>query len=137
MRIFLGLMMWTIPLAAIAGLSGCDPADGEFEKKFTHEAMLVKTCGVDEEISKVPLRVYRYDGKLWFKENSKWWQIDAGIDKVCDVLDVDVQNGIRRSHEDHHQPRIADLFTWRTRLVSGSFHHQPIEVKSADQPWLL
>jgi hypothetical protein len=45
MRIFLGLMMWTIPLAAIVGLSGCDPADGEFEKKFTHEAMLVKTCG--------------------------------------------------------------------------------------------
>jgi len=38
--------------------------NGWFEKKFSHEAMLAKTCGVDEEISKVPLRVYRYEGKL-------------------------------------------------------------------------
>jgi hypothetical protein len=29
--------------------------DREFEKKFTHDAMLVKTCGVDEEISKCRL----------------------------------------------------------------------------------
>ena len=110
---------------AIAGcaLSGCDQTDLEFEKKITHEGLLVKTCGVAEQISKVPLRVYRYDGKLWFKEDSIWWQIDAGTATVCDVLDVDAQNGVRRSHEEQHEPRVADLFTWRTRLVRGSFYH--------------
>lgn len=110
-------------VALCAALGGCDQTDSEFENKFTHEALLVKTCGVAEKISKVPLRVYRYDGKLWFKEDSIWWQIDAGTERVCDVLDVDAQNGVRRSREDQHEPQIADLFTWRTRLVRGSFYH--------------
>jgi hypothetical protein len=79
--------------------------------------------GIDKQRSPEPAIVLYAIRACERFDNSFLVQIDAGIDKVCDVLDVDAQNGIRRSHENHHQPRTADLFTWRTRLVSGSFRH--------------
>jgi hypothetical protein len=112
MRIFLSLMM------AIIGLSGCDKQTDTKDLEFAHEAVLVKTCGVDQGISTVPLKVYRFNDQLWFKDNSIWWKIDAGIDQVCDVLDIDAQDGNRRSRRDHYAPS-ADWFTWRMRLVRG------------------
>ena len=127
MRIFVSLIVWMIPLGLI-GLSGCDghghvpDADElEFEKKFDREAVLVKTCGVDWGISTVPLKVYRFKDQLWFKDNLIWRPVAAGIDQVCDVLDIDAKDGARRSRGDRYGPRRANQwFTWRMRLVGGS-----------------
>jgi hypothetical protein len=58
----------------------------------------VKTCGVDRGVSAVPIKVYRFKDQLWFKDNSTWKQIAAGLDQVCDVLDIDAQDGNRRAN---------------------------------------
>jgi hypothetical protein len=51
----------------------------------------VKTCRDDPTIaSGSPMRVYRFQDKLWFLENKRRWrQIDAKPDNVCDLLDLD------------------------------------------------
>ena len=84
----------------LLGLTGCgkpDPEQIEFDKKFDRDAVLVKTCRVDPTIeSAPPIRVYRFDGKLWFREklrfrekHGEWRQIDGSPENVCDLLDVE------------------------------------------------
>jgi hypothetical protein len=123
MRIPLALIMWMVPLLGIIGLSGCDgygrpdplsdPQELAREKQFDHEAVLVKICGVDRGISTVPLKVYRLDGHLWFKDNLVLRQVAAELDEVCDVLDIDAQAGYRRWHRDGYGQR--QWFTLRLR----------------------
>jgi hypothetical protein len=96
MRIILALIFWMIP-PAIIGLSACSLWESEFEKMFNREAALAKTCGVDRAVSTVPLRVYRFKDQLWFKDNSVWRPVAAGIDQVCDVLDVDARRSSRNN----------------------------------------
>jgi hypothetical protein len=125
MRIFLALIMWAMIPAAI-GLSGCDLPDAseiERKQKFDREAVLAKTCGVDQGISITPLKVYWFDKHYWFKDNLVWRQIDAGIDRVCDVLDIDAQDVDRRSRRNRYGPRRTNQWRWLTRrldLVNGS-----------------
>jgi hypothetical protein len=110
MRIFLALTMWLTILV----LSGCDPDESEFKKQFDHEAVLVKTCGVD--------KVYRFKDQLWFKDDLVWREVAAGVDQVCDVLDNDTHDGDRQTRRDGYEPGLWDQwFTWRMRLV-GSPH---------------
>jgi hypothetical protein len=75
-------------------LSSCekpDPEQVEFDKKFDRDAVLVKTCRDDPTIAGgSPMRVYRFQDKLWFLEyKRRWRQIDAKPDNVCDLLDTD------------------------------------------------
>jgi hypothetical protein len=78
----------------LLSLMGCDkpdPEQVEFNKKFDRDAVLVKTCRNDPTIaSGGPMTVYRFEGKLWFNERrSRWRQIDAKPENVCDLLDVE------------------------------------------------
>jgi hypothetical protein len=84
----------------LLGLTGCgkpDPEQIEFDKKFDRDAVLVKTCRVDPTIeSAPPIRIYRFDGKLWFREKLRfrekhggWRQIDGNPENVCDLLEVE------------------------------------------------
>jgi hypothetical protein len=67
-----------------------DAEELDFEKKFDREAVLVKTCGTDPGIvSAVPLKVYRFENELWFKDTWKWRRVDGKVDNVCDLLDID------------------------------------------------
>jgi hypothetical protein len=68
------------------------PEELEFDKKFDREAVLVKTCGDDPGVaSGGPMRVFRFEDKLWYREaNSLWRQIDGKVENVCDLLDIDV-----------------------------------------------
>ena len=120
-------MMWMMIPLAIIGLSSCgdghvsDVSELQFEKKFDQEAILVKTCGVDWGISTVPLKIYRFEDQLWFKDNFVWRRVAAGTDQVCDVLDIDAQDGDRRSRRDRYGPRRASQWlAWRLRLSGCS-----------------
>ena len=82
-------------------------------------SVLVKICRVDLGISTVPLKVYRFEDERWFKDNQRR-RVDAKIDQVCNVLDIDVLDDDRRARRDRHEPRRVDhLFTWRLRLIGG------------------
>jgi hypothetical protein len=62
----------------------------DFEKKFDREAVLVKTCGLDPGIeSAAPLKVYRFENELWFRDHRRWRRVDGKVDNVCDLLDID------------------------------------------------
>jgi hypothetical protein len=77
-----------------------DAEELAFEKRFDREAILVKTCASDPGIaSGVPLKVYRFENELWFKDIWKWRRVDGKADNVCDLLDIDAA----------HRPRSADL----------------------------
>jgi hypothetical protein len=69
----------------------------EFEKMFNREAVLAKTCEMDRAVSTAPLRVYRFKDQLWFKDNSVRRPVAAGIDQVCDVLDIDARRSSRNN----------------------------------------
>ena len=99
----------------------CPTFELQFEKKFDQEAILVKTCGVDWGISTVPLKIYRFEDQLWFKDNFVWRRVAAGTAQVSDVLDIDAQDGDRRSRRDRYGPRRASQWlAWRLRLSGCS-----------------
>jgi hypothetical protein len=66
------------------------PEEIEFEKKFNREAVLVKTCGTDPGVASTePLKVFRFEEKLWYREDGRRWrQVDGKPDNVCDLLDI-------------------------------------------------
>ncbi len=60
-----------------------------FDKKFDREAIFMKTCGSDPSIaSGAPLKVYRFEDKLWFEDIHRWRQVEGNIENVCDLLDI-------------------------------------------------
>lgn len=62
----------------------------EFDKKFDQAAVLVKTCGPEPGIATaVPIKVHRFEEKLWYRDDHRWRQVDAKPDNVCDLLDVE------------------------------------------------
>lgn len=62
----------------------------EFDKNFERESVLVKTCGTDPGIATaIPIKVYRYEGKLWFRDRHRWRIVDGNPDNVCDLLDIE------------------------------------------------
>ena len=89
------VVMAALAIVSLAiSLAGCekpDPEQVEFNKKFDRDAVLVKTCGEDPAIAGGSLmRVYRFQNKLWFLElKSRWREIDAKPENVCDLLDID------------------------------------------------
>jgi hypothetical protein len=84
------LSILTVAAFVLAGCEKPDPEQVEFEKKFDRDAVLVKTCRNDPTIeSGPPMRVYRFQDKLWFSEyKRRWRQIDANPDNVCDVVEM-------------------------------------------------
>jgi hypothetical protein len=65
------------------------PEEIEFDKKLNQAAVLVKTCGLDPGIAAaVPLKVFRFEEKLWYRDNHRWRQVDGNPDNVCDLLDI-------------------------------------------------
>jgi hypothetical protein len=66
------------------------PEEVEFDKTFDREAVLVKTCGPEPGVATaVPIKVYRFEAKLWYRDDHRWRQVDAKPDNVCDLLDID------------------------------------------------
>ena len=66
------------------------PEEEAFDKKFDQESVLLKTCGTDPGVaSGAPMRVYRYENKLWYRDVHRWRQVDASPENVCDLLDID------------------------------------------------
>jgi hypothetical protein len=86
------LSILTVAVILLTGCEKPDPEQVEFDKKFDRDAVLVKTCRDDPTIAGgSPMRVYRFQDKLWFLEyKRRWRQIDAKPDNVCDLLDIDV-----------------------------------------------
>jgi hypothetical protein len=67
-----------------------DAEELAFETRFDREAILVKTCAPDPGLaSGGPLKVYRFQNELWFKDVWKWRRVDGKVDNVCDLLDID------------------------------------------------
>jgi hypothetical protein len=74
--------------ALLLGCSKPDPEQVEFQKKFDHEAILVKTCRPDPSIESGPsLKVYRFQEQLWFNDRGIMRRVDAKVDDVCELLD--------------------------------------------------
>ena len=89
------------------------PEQIEFDKKFDREAVLVRTCGLEPGIaSALPMKVFRFEDKLWFQDNHRWRQVDGKPDNVCDLLDIDAAH--RPSPEPPVSPgpmsRLMDFF---------------------------
>ena len=92
-------MMRFLAIAAILTLIGAvaylnrrvaTPEEFEFGKRFNREAVLMKTCGFDPSTgSGAPMKVYRFEDALWFDDRSRWRRIDAKVENVCDLLDID------------------------------------------------
>jgi hypothetical protein len=74
---------WRDTLASVV-LAGCEKPD----PKQVRDAVLVKTCRDDPTIAGgSPMRVYRFQDKLWFLEyKRRWCQIDAKPDNVSTCL---------------------------------------------------
>ena len=65
------------------------PEEAEFDKRFDRDAMLVKTCGGDPGLAvNAPLKVYRFEEKLWFRDIDRWRQVEGKPENVCDLLDI-------------------------------------------------
>jgi hypothetical protein len=82
-------------LVFVIGLTGCkdeprDPQQVEFEKKFDHDAVLVRTCPADPRYASGPTaaaqRVYRYERELWFVDVGGPRKLEATPETACDVL---------------------------------------------------
>jgi hypothetical protein len=66
------------------------PEEVEFDKKFDQTAVLVKTCGPEPGIAvAIPIKVYRFEEKLWYRDDHRWRQIDAKPENVCNLLDIE------------------------------------------------
>jgi hypothetical protein len=66
------------------------PEEDDFNKKFEREAVLVKTCGLEPGVASAsPMKVYRYQEKLWYRDRHRWRQVDAKPENVCDLLDIE------------------------------------------------
>jgi len=77
-----------------------DAEEAAFNARFDREAVLVKTCGLDPGIAAAtPLKVYRLEGKLWYRDFRRWRQVDGDLGNVCDLLDID------KGHETKPSPR--------------------------------
>ena len=66
------------------------PEEEAFNAKFDQEAVFLKTCGPDPGIATGgPLKIYRYENKLWFRDVRRWRQVDAKPENICDLLDIE------------------------------------------------
>jgi hypothetical protein len=66
------------------------PEEIGFQKRFDRDAMLVKTCAPDPSLaSAATLKVYRFEGELWFSDRGRWRRIDGKPENVCDILDIE------------------------------------------------
>lgn len=66
------------------------PEEVAFDKKFDREAVLVKTCSSEPGVAvQVPIKVYRFEEKLWYRDPHRWRQVDAKPENVCDILDIE------------------------------------------------
>ncbi|WP_375762867.1 hypothetical protein ACE10X_22400 [Bradyrhizobium sp. Pha-3] len=66
------------------------PEEIGFQKKFDRDAVLVRTCAPDPGVaSGATLKVYRFEGELWFNDRGIWRRVDGKPENVCDLLDID------------------------------------------------
>jgi hypothetical protein len=100
-------------MAGVALLAYCnrhipDAEQVEFDKKFERASVLVKTCGPEPGVAvAVPMQVFRFEEKLWYRDRNRWRQIDGKPENVCDLLDIE-----KRSR--------AQIWPSATRLESGT-----------------
>lgn len=64
----------------------------EFEERLRREAQLVKTCPGDAKYMTGPtaiaIRVFQFDGKLWYEDVDGYRTIASTAETACDALNI-------------------------------------------------
>jgi hypothetical protein len=79
----------------------------------------VKTCALDRGSSIAPIKVYRFKDQLWFKDNQVCSQVEAGVDRIFDVLDIDADDD-RRARRDRYGLILARMENFLSTMPGSS-----------------
>jgi hypothetical protein len=90
LRLFAPLLMIASLVTSCGDETEKDPKQVEFEKEFSREAVLVRTCPGDPTLASGPtaaaIKVYRFQQELWFDDRGTLRRVEATFENVCSIV---------------------------------------------------